>query len=223
MKASTAARIPVTEVVVIGALHHFHARVSTYGFAELGRTIEATRPHVLALELTAEDLACRRRMQMKREYPEVVYPLLDKQGYAAVALEPGGNYAAELADIQRKAEAAFLADYPKRAARIRTRALQVIEDLLGSCNGPLEFNSPETDQRIADKHTFQYALYPPAYREVWEAWNSHFLQQILSAAAAHPFERIAVIVGLEHCYWLRPRLAQQPRIRLREVSEFVFE
>lgn len=207
--------------MVIDALHHFHARVSSYGFAELGRTIEATAPDVLALELTADDLACRRAMQVKREYQEVVYPLLDKHGYATVALEPSGQLAAELTDMQRKADAAFLAEHPETAARIRTHGLQIIEDLLCSCEGPLAFNSAETDRRIADKHAFQYALYPPAHRHVWETWNSHFLTQILAAAAEHPFKRIAVIVGLEHCYWLRPRLAQQPQLRLREVSEFI--
>lgn len=183
--------------------------------------IVSVSPSVLALELTAEDLAARRSMQVKQEYQEAIYPLLDAGGYAVVPLEPSGLEAAVLLDAWRNADAAFESQHPEESARVRAHALQVIEDLLVSCHGPLGFNSAETDRRIAEKQAFQYRIYPPIHKQLWDAWNSHFIERIRFAAAGHPQARIAVVVGLEHCYWLRARLAQDPDLRLRHVCEFV--
>lgn len=55
----------------------------------------------------------------------------------------------------------------------------------------------------------------------WQAWNQHFLDVVARAAAENPSQRIVVLVGAEHGYWLRERLASQPGIRLLDTASLL--
>src|SRR5215213_3236838 len=69
---------PVTEVVVLATLHQYHTKVPRYGFAELAAIVEALKPDVIAMELTAEEIAARAPQRGKQEYPRAIYPLLER-------------------------------------------------------------------------------------------------------------------------------------------------
>jgi hypothetical protein len=50
------------EVIVLSTLHQLHGEVEGYSYAKLSNLIEWLDPDVLALELTASDLASRRKL-----------------------------------------------------------------------------------------------------------------------------------------------------------------
>ena len=79
-------------------------------------------------------------------------------------------------------------------------------------------NDAVTDQQMRAKHPLQEALVGEGERTGWDAWNRHFLDVITSAAAEHPGKRIVVLVGAEHGYWLRERLAGRPNVRLLDTA-----
>lgn len=82
-------------------------------------------------------------------------------------------------------------------------------------------NSTWTDDLFAVKHAYQHRLHGPAEKKGWEGWNSFFLDQIVAAAAANPGKRIVVIVGVEHCYWLRGHLHDSAGIELLDTASLL--
>jgi hypothetical protein len=206
------------EVIVLSTLHQLHPRVPGYGFEELSGVIERLAPDVLAVELTAEDVAERKPQKTKREYPESVYPLLEKHGYAVVPLEPSEPLYSEIVGPYAEAQRAFAERSPEAARAFATYGTSLYDYLFAHWDSPASVNSAATDALLAVKHAFQDAVMPPPQAAGWEAWNQHFLRRIVDAARASPGKRIVVLVGVEHGYWLRAHLRGEARVRLVDTE-----
>jgi hypothetical protein len=206
------------EVVVLATLHQFHAEIRAYSFETLSSVIERLKPDVLAVELTDADLRSRREQQTKVEYPRSVFPLLDRKGYAAVALEPPEPKFSQLVQRFRRAGQELRATAPDRAAAFGTYQEALYAMLFERWTSVEAVNSVETDALLEAKHRYQEALFGAEEVEAWEGWNQHFLEQILRASAEHRGQRIVVLVGVEHAYWLRARLRGREDVRLVEPA-----
>ncbi len=207
-----------TEVVVLATLHQYHTKLARYGFADLATTIELLKPDVLALELTAEEIANRTPQRAKQEYPQSVYPLLDRRNYAAVALEPSGTLRAALLDKFVNADRTFARSAPEQAKAFEAYNSQLFSYLLENWKTACDVNSVQTDALLEVKHRFQDAITPPDQAAAWDGWNQHFLAQILRVARAHPGKRVVALVGVEHAYWLRAQLREQPGLQLQDTA-----
>ena len=210
-----------TEVIVLATLHQLHAEVNGYSFRELARTVEKIRPDVLAVELTPGDLETRREQKTKVEYAQSVFPLIDKHKYRVVALEPGEPLFTELVGLARRSDAENREKYPSKVEAFSTYSKALYGYLLEQWDSVAAVNSKETDALFEVKHDYQNALYGATEAKVWNDWNTHFLDRIKQAAAENQGKRILVLVGAEHAYWLRDRLAKQPTIKLRAPAHFL--
>lgn len=206
------------EVVVLSTLHQLHPQVPGYGFDDLSRIIERLAPDVLAVELTAEDLAERKEQRAKQEYPRSVYPLLERHDYQLVPLEPSEPLFSEMVRPNLESSKAFTERTPETARAFGAHSKAVFDYLMRYWDSPAAVNSSTTDALFEVKHTFQDAVMPPEQAAGWEAWNQHFLERIVEAAQAHPGRRIVVLVGAEHGYWLRQRLRNQPQVDLLDTE-----
>ena len=74
-------------------------------------------------------------------------------------------------------------------------------------------------QYLAQSIAYKTQFYLRNRLRGWEAWNQHFLQQILSAVSSYPGKRIVVIAGAEHGYWLREHLSTQSNVKLLDSVE----
>jgi hypothetical protein len=196
--------------------------VPGYDFSELARIIEQLRPSVLAVELTADALAARSPQATKREYPEVVYPLLERFGFPAVPLEPDEPLYGSLVRAMRESfdrvgrtdpEIDLLFDsfndrLPTAHLRPRWRSAAAVNDAV-------------TDAVFEAKHVLQDVVYGADHAEAWAAWNEHFAQRIGVAAMQRPGKRVVVLVGVEHGYWLRARVREMTGLRLENTEELV--
>lgn len=209
------------EVVVLATLHQFHADHPCYGYAVLQDAVRTLAPDAVAVELTAADLAERRPQTVKREYPEAVYPLLDAGGIEAIALEPDPPGYGELVGRFREGQRVLAEQHPGRAEAFGIYDTAVYEHLFERWTSLAAVNDAQTDAVLDSKHRFQSALFGEPEVDAWEGWNGHFLARILDAASERPGQRIVVLVGVEHAYWLRRELARASAVRLRAPMELL--
>jgi hypothetical protein len=207
-----------TEVVILSTLHQYHAEIPSYSFSVLSQVIEQLDPDVLAVELTEADLRSRRTQQIKQEYPRSVFPLLDREGYLTVALEPEEPTHSELVRRFRNASQSLRTTAPQKAEAFGTYVEALYTLLFERWVSVAAVNSTETDALLEAKHLFQRALFGPDEQQAWEGWNRHFLARILDAAQTNPAKRILVLVGVEHAYWLRAKLREEPSIRVLDPT-----
>lgn len=200
-------------VLVLSTLHQFHERVPSYGYDVLHETLVQLAPDALFAELTVNDLAARKDQSTKREYPMAIYPYLDAHpSVQAHALEPSGPEWDELIQRHRAAEAEFQnsAEFPAFNAFLHSW----FDRLLASFRTPQDVNSEAVDAAVEAKHKYQDALYPRDEAERWFMWNQHFLESIVNTVRRAKPKLSVVLVGFEHSYLLRPRLAAFEDIRV---------
>lgn len=207
------------EVIVLSSLHQYQPRVRNYGYADLSKIVELLAPDVLALELSAEDIAERRPQRAKQEYPQSIFPLLDRRPFITVPLEPSGQLRSELGSRLMRSEQAFAVETPERAKAFDIYTEQLFLFLFDRWRSACDVNSTQTDALLAAKHRLQDAIAPPEQAEAWEEWNQHFLRQIRQTVSSYPGKRIVVIAGVEHGYWLRGHLSTQPNVKLLDTAE----
>ncbi|MFH1600499.1 MAG: hypothetical protein ABIJ73_07740 [Pseudomonadota bacterium] len=212
---------PPSEVVVLSTLHGLHTEVAGYDESALARAIEMLEPAVLCLELSPEALAERRPEKVKVEYPNVVYPLLDRRGYATCTLEPPAGAAQAIIGPYAAASQAFASTSPEQARAFSDYSQAMYALLRHHWRDAASVNDTTTDQLMQGKHAVQEALIGPGEAEGWAAWNRHFSDRIREAAKRHPGKRIVVLVGAEHGYWLRRDLAGAPGITLLDTPDLL--
>ena len=206
------------EVIVLSTLHQLHATTPGYGFEALAGIVERLDPDVLCVELQAEDLVARPPEQNKQEYPEAIYPLIDRQHYRVVALEPSEPRFSALLGPYLQATRAFGESAPQERKAFDAYTEGLYAALARYWISPARVNDAVTDSLLRAKHDLQQALIGTGERAGWEAWNTHFLEVIVQTARANPGQRIVVTVGAEHGYWLREHLATEAGITLRDAA-----
>ncbi len=208
-----------TTVTVLATLHHWHEHATFYTFEDLAQIIRQISPDLLGVELTPTDLETRKEQRIKQEYPRSVFPLLDEGLCDAFPLEPSEPLFSQLVQMAKQAAEALHRRAPEVEEMFGVYVESLYETLFAWWRSPFDVNSDETDRHFKIKHQFQAAVYGPEEREGWDAWNQHFLDQILEAANRRPGTRVLVLVGVEHTYWLRERLREEPHIHLVSVEE----
>ena len=197
------------QVLVLAALHQYHTDVACYGFEELRRIVSWYSPDALFGEVSEEDLRLRSPERVKREYPEVVYPLLEAApSIRAHALEPSGDTRKRL--IERMQAAARVFQEKPEYVQFEKHVREWLQALMQGWKTPADVNSGVTDDSVRAKHKRQRPLYPEDYTGAWEEWNEYFLRRILEVISRDRPAKALVLVGLEHCFWLRERLALHP-------------
>lgn len=211
------------EVAVLSTLHDVHADTPAYGFDQLRESIIRLQPDILCMEVDPADLRTRPAERVKIEYPRVVYPLVDEKGYTTCALEPPAEKAAEIIGPYVAASRAFAESRPAANAEFEAYNEAMYDLLKNYWTSPAAVNDPVTDGVLGAKHALQMALIGAGEVTGWQAWNTYFLEQILAVARANPDQRIVVLVGVEHGYWLRRELALREAVRLLDTAVMLYE
>ena len=92
---------------------------------------------------------------------------------------------------------------PSDLKQHKEQKVKLFDALLQIWDSPAAVNSPLTDSLFSVKHALQNEFWG---EDGWDAWNQHFLDVILQAAQDHAGQRLLVLVGAEHGYWLRHKL-----------------
>jgi hypothetical protein len=211
------------EVAVLATLHRMHAQVPAYPGPVLAESVRRLAPQVLCIEVHPGKYRQRAPESNKVEYPEVIYPLIDASDYRVYPMEPDSPLYEELGGAYMASYQGFVQEQPQASAAFSAWATATYEVLRSYWTSPARVNDAVTDQQMRAKHELQQALVGAGERSGWQAWNQHFLDVIVRAAAENPGQRIVVLVGAEHGYWLREHLAGQPGIRLLDTAALLEE
>lgn len=215
---AAAAQPGAAEVAVLATLHKLHADVPAYSGEVLQASLLRLSPDVLCIEVRPDRYAQRAPELNKVEYPEVVYPLIDMHGYRVYPMEPAAPRFDEILGPYLAASRAFREARPIPAAAFWAHTDALYAALRAYWTTPSRVNDAVTDQQMRAKHALQGALIGDGERAGWEAWNRQFLEVVERAAAENPGKRIVVLVGAEHAYWLRERLARHPGMRVLDTA-----
>lgn len=218
LPALAAAKAPLPQVAVLASLHQLHAATPGYSFEALGHAIEQLQPDVLCVELQPDDLQRRPAETTKQEYPEVVYPLIDRHHYRVYAMEPGEPVYSDILKPYIQAGHDFSVRVPEQAEAFSRYSDGAYVGLQAYWTSPARVNDAVTDSLLRAKHELQQAMVGDGERIGWERWNRRFLEVVLQAAKENPGRRIVVIVGAEHGYWLREHLAQAAGVQLLDTA-----
>ena len=204
-------------VLVLSTLHNYHAEVSCYGFEVFREILSALAPEALFVEVADEHLRARKSESVKREYPEVVYPLLDElPSTTAHALEPSGAVREQLIETMTAAAKVFQAK--PEYAKFEVGVYGWWRELVSTWKAAADVNSERTDESVRAKQEFQKPLYPAEYSGAWDEWNQYFLTRIIEVLDRTKPKTAVVLVGVEHSYWLRLRLARRSDLTLIDAN-----
>lgn len=206
------------QLLVVSTLHKYHADVPDFGYGTLRCILEQLSPDDLLIEVAESDLSSRADEGIKREYPEAVYPFLhDAPAVRAHALEPSGAKREALIQMYVSGATQFQAspEYPA----FESYARDWLDQLLSRYQTAVEFNSGEADETVRLKQEYQSTLYPREYTDAWVQWNEHFHGRIVEIVNEWTPRLAVVLVGLEHSYWLRRRLAGRSDMQLLDAHE----
>ena len=211
-------KTPRAEVAVLATLHTLHAQVPAYSLQVLRDSILRLAPDVLCIEVRPDRYAQRAPEANKVEYPDAVYPLIDAHRYRVYPMEPAQPRFDAILKPYLQASREFAATNPAASAAFSAHAESMYAPLRAYWTSAARVNDAVTDAQMRAKHALQEGLVGEGERAGWDAWNGEFLATIERAAAENPGKRIVVLVGAEHGYWLREKLAQRPGIRLLDTS-----
>jgi len=213
-----AAAATPAEVAVLATLHRMHDQVPAYSGPVLAQSIARLDPQVLCIEVHPDRYAQRAPESHKVEYPQTIYPLIDAGQYKVYPMEPGSPLYEQIGGAYMASWQAFVQGQPEASAAFSAYTSATYEALLRYWTSAARVNDVVTDQQMRAKHALQEALAGEGERAGWQAWNQHFLEVVVRAAQEDPGQRIVVLVGAEHGYWLRERLAGQPGIHLLDTA-----
>ena len=108
---------------------------------------------------------------------------------------------------------------PKAKKEFEDSVWKLFGSLAQEWDTPESVNSERTDSIFQEKHNRQNILYGPTYQEAWDEWNSNFAEVIRHVATSSPGKLVLVLVGAEHRYWLRARLASEESMNLKTAVE----
>ncbi len=216
--AWASARPAPAQVVVLATLHRMHETVPAYSYARLGQLIEQLKPDVLCVEVQPGDLVARPEESTKREYPKVIYPLIDRHHYRVYAMEPAEPVYSDIIKPYAAGGQAFQGAEPSSAEAFGHYSEGLYAGLVAYWTTPARINDAITDAQFQAKHALQQALIGPAEHTGWQRWNHQFLATVVRAARENPGKRIVVTVGVEHGYWLRAHLAEVPGVKLLDTA-----
>ncbi len=197
------------EIYLIPTLHQLHEEVTNYSFDDLQQLLKEIQPDVLLVELTNKDIETDREQQNKVEYTRVVLPFARENDVPMVALEPDEPLYSVIIGKMRKNH--------QRAALEDSLDLDIFGQYLDLFYAQFSNNLIQSGADLASdkfdvlckiKHEFQSVIYGEIETEVWDMWNTNFLETILKSNAAHKESKIVVLVGAEHHYWLKEKLLE---------------
>jgi hypothetical protein len=201
----TAGTTQATRVAVLGTLAEFHREPIPYDLASLVDLVTELRPDLLCLDLTPEQWSRQEFSGLPPEYREALLPLAFQTDIVVVPI--GG----ETTPVEPRAHG--------RRAKLLERLRQALAFVQRTAPGPEAAN-------YGIRHELANVLYrmiarlpgKEAFRKR-DAHVAHLTCQVLKVARRDPGTRVLVVVNVQFCHHIRPKLRKHPGIRVVKLSQ----
>lgn len=209
--AATSPSRQVTQVVVIATQHFITDQPDGYTPAHLRALLARVNPHVLAVEASANE-----RDPWQTAPFELLWVTRPWAAEHAVAAVPAGWGDSRYEIKQAQMFDSILAagkDSEYRRIESDFQSASAAQPL--SCQA---MNSPEAAALWRGYHASLHSLY--GGDTPWEQSNAKIVQNILAICRQHPGQRIAVVFGGAHVYYIEDALARAKDVQVIPAASF---
>ena len=210
-----------SEVYVLATLYQRHDSTPAYGHDTLRALIERIAPEVVVLDVSPKELREQAVHPSKREYPAVIFPLVQERGLRAYPGEPDEPEFTRIVQGLGAALQQFRTGHAEVAAADRAYQEATLRALAHLWRTPADVNGAVTDQLLAARRAYQDRMAGPEVAEAWRRWNEHAVSVVRQAQRENPGRRILVLVGVENCARLRASLARLPELRVVDMEKWL--
>jgi len=212
---------PRSDVFVLATLYGRHASTPAYDHDVLRRIITRIAPEVVVLDVSPRELREQAVVPSKREYPQVIFPLVREHRYRAYAGEPDEPEFSAIVGRLGRALAGFRADHPALATADRAYEDATFGALAAVWRTPADVNGALTDRLVTARRAYQDHVAGPVVAEAWRLWNEHAVAVVRRAQREHPGRRILVLIGVENAASLRGALQHVPEVRIVDMESWL--
>lgn len=207
-----AATAPPDGVFVLAAIQRLHASEPSFSFGDLRQVIEIVRPQVLVLEVRPDELADRKETPGRPEYPAVVWPYLATHPTVTVAMEPGGEMFAAMVGTAGRLFDRFAKEKPEAEAYMDSLGRSLSTALQAHWRHPADAHDRVTADLVRAAGLAQANLGGAAFATGQAEWDGYMASRTREAIAAHPGQRILVLVSYRNVDAFRVALQGEPRV-----------
>ena len=210
-----------TELLVIGTAHVGHEFLPRYSWKHLEQLLDELGPDALCLELRAEEAEAG-QFTGAPEMHMVGIPWANRTGHPwyPVDWHPDGK--------PSEYHAARRAMESTPEGRLRVAHLDDLDRRLVPCSNWgknahvtfREFNSPEQVQIARECHQLETAIMGEGPGTMW--WNTRngeICHRIDGAIEKHRGQRIGMLTGYEHKYWIDDYFAEKTAVAVTQVND----
>ena len=190
-----------TSIAVLGTLAEFHEEPIPYNLAALVQLVATINPDLLCLDITPEQWQRQDFSNLPPEYAQALLPLARQTDMVIVPI--AGQH---------------LPPRPQ-AAGWREQLIQVLRSLLArlqrTAPNPAAINQGWRHHLAATLYSLTRSLAGgDVSHDHWQH-TADLTQAVINVAQRDPGRRILVVVNVQHCHHIRPRLRQQPDIAVK--------
>lgn len=210
-----------SEVFVVATLYGRHAGTPAYGHDTLRAMITRIAPQIVVLDVSPRELREQSVHPGKAEYPEVIFPLVEANGWRAYPGEPDEPAFGEIVSRLSRSLETFRTEQPEAAAADKAHNAATYAALAEVWRTPADVNGALTDQLLAASRALQDRLAGDDVAEAWRLWNGHAATMVRRAVREHPGARVLVLIGVENAGPLRRTLAGDATIDVVDVEAWL--
>jgi len=212
-----------TTVVIIGTMHLPPEEYPEFG-KWLSAAIEEIAPDVICAELSPEQLAGTQSCDSKPEQRDIVIPTAKRLGIPIMTFQPRTADALEWQDRLTAIDREMREQDPYKHYLTCLDNLAMKEAELwqqhmksADCIEDLQLNEYHVFCEARDR---THAELMPKHAKLFEEWNEFFLADILEAIEKNKGNRLLIIAGNWHKYWLHDKLQQEKAVTVHNLQSY---
>jgi hypothetical protein len=210
-----------SDVYVVATLYKRHERSVVYSLDTLRKIIERIKPDVLVLDVSPTELSEQKVFPGKIEYPQVIFPYLNKQNITAYAGEPAEPVFSKIVDETLADINTFRTANPAAATQLDEYEQRMWALLDTYWKTPADVNNAVTGSVLTAKRILEGQMIGKRFAEGDISWNQHIAAITRKAVLENAGKKVLVLIGIENCSTVRTLLKNDSNINLVNISDWL--
>jgi hypothetical protein len=217
--ASTAHAAATTQVFVLGTLYSRHQSIPAYDLEALRRVVLAIEPDVVVVDCTPTEVRELKVHPSKVEYPQVIFPLVQKHGYRLYAAEPDEPLFTQIVQPLAQARSEFARAHPEQARVLDEYERATWSALKLHWRSPADAHDETTALALAGRKALDTRIYGELQAQANTRWIEHWVRIIRQAAAENPGKKILAVAGIDNRVEIADQLRRDPGIAVVDMAQ----
>jgi hypothetical protein len=219
--ASSVQAASSTQIFVLGSLYSRHRTIEAYDLGALRRVVLAIDPDVVVVDCTPTEVREQKVHASKVEYPQVIFPLVQQQGYRVYAAEPDEPLFTQIVQPLAQERSAFAKAKPEQA-----RLLDDYEETTWAAlelywQSPADAHDETTARALAGRKALDTRVYGELQAPGNTRWIEHWVRIMRQAAAENPGKKILAVAGIDNRAEIERELRGDPGLVVVDMAQWL--